>query len=232
MKDEVAAILDRVRVLLAGRPVGEQVEVLNGIKQGLGALSPLATEPVDVVVWVPMASIRGNAYNPNKVAPPEMALLHESIAKDGFTQPVVTYRLPDGDYEIVDGFHRNRIGRECPDITDRVKGFLPVVVINKPLDERMGSTIRHNRARGVHQIRSLSNMVVWLAEQGWDDATICQRLGMSVDEVLRLKQVSGLQAAFANHTFSKSWDEFESQYYSDEKGKVDKTVARKPVRNR
>jgi len=138
----------------------------------------------------------------------------------------------DGNYEIVDGFHRSRVGKENIDIAARTKGFLPVVVIDKPLDERMGSTIRHNRARGTHQIRSMSDIVLDLVRQGWPDEKIMEKLGMGMDEVLRLKQISGLKEAFANHEFSKSWDELETRYFPAEKGKAGKTVSNKPKRKK
>ena len=115
----------------------------------------------------------------------------------------------------MDGFHRNRVGREHKDIRERVHGYLPVSTIDKPADERMGSTIRHNRARGTHGIRPMSDIVVDLSEQGWDDAKICEKLGMELDEVIRLKQITGLKEAFSNHEFSRSWEEFERRYYEE-----------------
>ncbi|MBN2153354.1 MAG: ParB-like nuclease domain-containing protein, partial [Candidatus Lokiarchaeota archaeon] len=219
-------MVEGIRRELGDKPLEERVSMLNELRAAIGALSPF-DDPVDVVSWVPAERVQANTYNPNKVATPEMRLLHESIRADGFTQPIVAYELPGGNYEIVDGFHRNRVGREFPDVRERVKGYLPVVVIDKPLDERMGSTIRHNRARGTHQIRSLSDIVLDLAKQGWSDEKIMEKLGMGRDEVLRLKQISGLKEAFANHEFSKSWEEFEVRYFPDEKGDAGKTVARK-----
>jgi len=204
----------------------EKIAILNDIKKEVSEFSPL-NEPVDTVVWIAMDQIQANTYNPNKVASPEMQLLYESIKTDGYTQPIVAYRLENGKYEIVDGFHRNRVGKEYGDIQQRVKGFLPIVVIDKPLDERIGSTIRHNRARGTHQIRSMSEIVISLVKDGWSDEKICEKLGMDKDEVFRLKQISGLKEAFANHSFSKSWDEFETRYFADEKADAKKTVAKK-----
>jgi ParB-like chromosome segregation protein Spo0J len=224
-------IITQIKTELAGKPLADQIALLNDLKIEMAKLSPLQ-EPVDSVIWIPMDQIQANTYNPNRVASPEMQLLYESIKSDGYTQPIVAYRLPDGKYEIVDGFHRNRVGKEYQDIHDRVKGFLPIVVIDKPLDERIGSTIRHNRARGTHQIRSMSDIVVSLVKEGWSDEKICEKLGMSKDEVLRLKQISGLKEAFANHTFSKSWEEFETRYYVEEKGDAGKTIAKAPVRKK
>lgn len=115
----------------------------------------------------------------------------------------------------MDGFHRNRVGKERKDINKRIHGYLPVTVIDKPLDERMGSTIRHNRARGTHQIRGMSDIVLELTKEGWGDEEICKKLGMELDEVIRLKQITGLKEAFANHEFSKSWVEYESKYHKE-----------------
>lgn len=192
--------------------IDEKVQMLNFIRTSLSEISPFK-EPVDCLRWIKADAVQANEYNPNKVASPEMKLLYLSIKLDGYTQPIVAYRLENGKYEIVDGFHRNRVGKEYEDIKNRLHGYLPIVVIDKPLDERMGSTIRHNRARGTHQIKSMSEIVVDLSKEGWTDEEICEKLGMEMDEVLRLKQISGLKEAFANHDFSKSWIEFENKYY-------------------
>lgn len=196
--------------------VDEKVEFLNAIRGKIAELSPF-DEPVDYVRWVKAEKVQANEYNPNKVASPEMELLYKSIKLDGYTQPIVVYKLENGNYEVVDGFHRNRVGKEYQDINERIHGYLPAVVIDKPLDERMGSTIRHNRARGTHQIRGMSDIVVELTREGWSEEEICEKLGMELDEVIRLKQISGLKEAFANHEFSKSWEEFESKYYGGDK---------------
>lgn len=159
------------------------------------------------VKLVPIDQVVSNDYNPNKVATPEMKLLKLSIQLDGVTMPIVTYYDQDQDiYIVVDGFHRYTI------LKDHLKSdVVPVVVIDKPLDERMGSTIRHNRARGTHQIRSMSDIVLELSKDGWTDDNICKKLGMELDEVIRLKQITGLREAFANHQFSKSWEEYEKR---------------------
>lgn len=196
--------------------IDEKVEFLNAIRGKTAELSPF-DEPVDYVRWVKAEKVQANEYNPNKVASPEMKLLYKSIKLDGYTQPIVVYKLENGNYEVVDGFHRNRVGKEYQDINERIHGYLPVVVIDKSLDERMGSTIRHNRARGTHQIRGMSDIVVELTREGWSEEEICEKLGMELDEVIRLKQISGLKEAFANHEFSKSWEEFESKYYGGDK---------------
>lgn len=196
----------------------DKVDKLNLIMETLEEVSPFS-EPVGLVKWVKDEEVQANEYNPNKVATPEMNLLYESIKLDGYTQPIVSYKLENDKYEIVDGFHRNRVEREHKDIHERLHGYLPLTIIDKPLDERIGSTIRHNRARGSHQIRSMSDIVLDLSREGWSDDEISTKLGMEMDEVLRLKQITGLKEAFSNHEFSKSWTEFESKYYPEkEKG--------------
>lgn len=164
------------------------------------------TSPVYHIVSVPVEKIKPNTYNPNAVAPPEMKLLYESIKADGYTMPIVCYYNKEKDvYIIVDGFHRYRIIMEYQDIYEREKGMLPVSVINKPLDQRMASTIRHNRARGSHDVDLMSNIVKELHELGRSDAWISKHLGMDRDEVLRLKQITGLTALFKDVKFGKAW---------------------------
>lgn len=162
--------------------------------------------PVYNVIAVPIEKIVPNTYNPNAVAPPEMKLLYESIKADGYTMPIVCYyaKLKDA-YIIVDGFHRYRIMLEHRDIYDREKGMLPVSVIDKPLDQRMASTIRHNRARGTHDVDLMSNIVKELHELGRTDAWISKHLGMDKDEILRLKQITGLTSLFKDVQFGKAW---------------------------
>ncbi|MDE5695793.1 MAG: ParB/RepB/Spo0J family partition protein [Lachnospiraceae bacterium] len=191
------------------------IDVLNNIRLQLHEAGPFKSEPCDCILWIRQESIHANEYNPNHVATPEMKLLYESVKSDGYTMPIVTYDLKNGQREIVDGFHRNRIGREHADIKKRLRGYLPVSTIDKPADERMGSTIRHNRARGTHGIRPMSDIVLDLSKQGWNDAKICEKLGMELDEVIRLKQITGLKEAFMNHEFSRSWEDFEKKYYSE-----------------
>ncbi len=162
--------------------------------------------PVYNVKAIPLKKIRANDYNPNKVAPPEMKLLELSIWEDGFTQPIVCYYDKRRDeYIVVDGFHRYTILMTNDRIRDREQGMAPVVVIDKELGERMASTIRHNRARGSHNIDLMSNIVKELLEMGKSDAWICRNIGMSADEVLRLKQITGLASLFKDEEFSKSW---------------------------
>ena len=165
------------------------------------------TSPVYKVLPVPLSKVVANDYNPNKVAPPEMELLRVSIWEDGYTQPVVTYYDEKNDkYIVVDGFHRFLIMKNDIEIYKREKGLLPCVVISKELGDRMASTIRHNRARGSHNVDLMSNIVSELVEMGKGDRWICKHIGMSVDELLRLKQITGLASLFANRDFSDSWE--------------------------
>lgn len=159
--------------------------------------------PVYNVKRVPLEKIQANSYNPNAVAPPEMKLLYQSIKEDGYTMPIVCYYLPDIDkYEIVDGYHRYTVMCKHKDIYDREEGFMPVVVIDKDISNRIASTIRHNRARGSHSIELMSNIVSELVQSGMSDSWILKNIGMDADELLRLKQITGLSALFADKDFS------------------------------
>ena len=161
--------------------------------------------PVYNVIAVPIEKVQANTYNPNHVMPPEMKLLYDSIKCDGYTMPIVCYYLPDVDkYEIVDGYHRYTVMLTHKDIYEREHGLLPIVVIDKPLSDRMASTIRHNRARGSHDIDLMVNIVKELKDCGQSDAWILKHLGMDPEELLRLKQLSGLAALFANSEFSEA----------------------------
>ncbi len=163
--------------------------------------------PVYNIKRIPLEKIQANAYNPNKVAPPEMKLLYDSIKEDGYTQPIVCYHIKDKDvYEVVDGFHRYMIMKTYKDIYEREGGCLPVATIDRPISDRMASTIRHNRARGSHDADLMSNIVAELVEMGKSDAWISKHLGMDADEILRLKQITGLAALFADKEFSTSWE--------------------------
>ena len=163
------------------------------------------SSPVYGVKAVPIEKIKANSYNPNHVATPEMNLLYQSIKEDGYTMPIVCYRIDDTDtYEIVDGFHRYTTMKNHKDIYDREEGLLPVSVIDKPLSDRMASTIRHNRARGNHSIELMTNIVSELSESGMSDAWIMKNVGMDADELLRLKQISGLASLFADEEFTES----------------------------
>lgn len=165
------------------------------------------SSPAYNVKAVPIEKIQANAYNPNHVAPPEMKLLYQSIKEDGYTMPIVCYYLKDKDkYEIVDGYHRYTTMLKHKDIYNREHGLLPVSVIDKPIEDRIASTIRHNRARGTHDIDLMVNIVKELKEAGMSDQWIIKNIGMDADELLRLKQISGLAEMFKDQDFSKAWE--------------------------
>lgn len=186
----------------------EQIEAINEIKDVLKEISPFTKEPVECVKWVKAEEVVSNDYNPNSVAPPEMELLRTSIQEDGYTQPIVVWQH-DGHYEVVDGFHRNRVGKECDDIRERIHGYLPVVVINEDVTDkghRIASTIRHNRARGKHKVEAMADIVIELKRRNWSDKKIGKELGMDADEVLRLTQITGLAEMFQDKEFSEAWE--------------------------
>lgn len=195
--------------LLSGLAGAELVDAINALRERIHSHSPFASEPVDFVRWVPNTAVYANDYNPNSVAPPEMELLRLSIDADGYTQPIVSMPDADGNFEVVDGFHRHRVGKEMPSIQARVKGYLPLVCIRHEQadkSDRMASTIRHNRARGKHRVEAMSDIVIELKKRNWSDEKIAKNLGMEPDEVLRLCQISGLAELFADEEFSASWD--------------------------
>lgn len=193
---------------LASLDEDARVDAINRIREALHAVSPFKSEPVDFVRWVKSEQVLANDYNPNSVAPPEMELLRLSIVEDGYTQPIVT-NLEEEKRVVVDGFHRNRVGKECPDVKARIKGYLPVVQIRAEQvdrEQRMASTIRHNRARGKHQVEAMTAIVLDLKRRNWSDTKIGKQLGMDQDEVLRLTQIGGLADAFADRDFSEAWE--------------------------
>ena len=175
------------------------------------------SSPAYHIISVPIEKIEPNTYNPNAVAPPELALLYDSIKEDGYTMPVVCYYDQKRDtYILVDGFHRYRIMLDYPDIYTRENGRLPVSVIDKPIDCRMASTIRHNRARGSHDVDLMSNIVKELHELGRSDEWISLHLGMDKDEILRLKQITGLAALFRDVNFGRAWRAVEEELQDEE----------------
>lgn len=199
----VAEIIARISAM----ELSDKVEAINLIRQEIFQVSPFNNEPVDFVRWVKNNSVRANDYNPNSVAPPEMKLLELSIMSDGYTQPIVAWDN-QGDIEVIDGFHRHRVGKESADVSSRVHGYLPVVVIKPDREgrnDRIAATIRHNRARGKHKIDSMSEIVVELKKRNWSPGKIGKELGMDQDEVLRLTQISGLAEMFSDREFSEAW---------------------------
>ena len=194
--------------ILSIEDMDERIETINQIKAMLKEVSPFSSEPVECVQWVKSDRVIANDYNPNSVAPPEMELLHTSIQEDGYTQPIVVWKHDDI-FEVVDGFHRNRVGKEYSDIRERIHGYLPVVVINNDREDkgdRIASTIRHNRARGKHKVEAMSDIVLDLKKRNWSDAKIAKELGMDADEVLRLAQIQGLAEMFSDREFSQAWE--------------------------
>lgn len=189
-------------------PQDELIFIINEIKSRMHEISPFKNEPVDCVLWVKNDAVTANDYNPNKVAPPEMELLEVSIMNDGYTQPIVTWF--DGDrIEVIDGFHRNRVGKESKIVKSRVHGYLPVVNIRTEQsgkNDRIASTIRHNRARGKHQVDAMSEIVIELKNRNWTNQRIAKQLGMDEEEVLRLCQISGIELLFSDSDFSNAWE--------------------------
>lgn len=204
MNQEIKKELERISTL----SLDEQIKEINEIKLALKEISPFKHEPVDCVIWVKNDEVVANEYNPNHVAPPEMELLHTSIQEDGYTQPIVAFNTGEH-YEVVDGFHRNRVGKEYNDIKERIHGYLPIVIINDDVTDkgqRIASTIRHNRARGKHEVQAMSDIVLDLKKRNWSDKKIAKELGMDADEVLRLAQITGLAEMFADREFSEAWE--------------------------
>ena len=209
MSRNTARLKDAIKVSLEGLSGDDLVATINELRQAIADFSPFKSEPVDCVLWVKNERVHSNDYNPNSVAPPEMELLRLSIDADGYTQPIVAMPDPDDTFEVIDGFHRHRVGKECADITQRVQGYLPIVLIRETQSDksdRMASTIRHNRARGKHRVEAMSEIVIELKKRNWSDERIAKNLGMEPDEVLRLCQISGLSELFSDEDFSASWD--------------------------
>ena len=202
--------LEKIIKAISALKLDEKVEAINKVKLELHKISPFASEPVDCVQWVKFGEVAANDYNPNSVASPEMKLLERSITEDGYTQPIVSWENEYKKvYEVVDGFHRNRVGKESKVVSERIKGYLPLVVINKSREEkgdRIAATIRHNRARGKHRIDSMSDIVLELKRRNWSDKKIGIELGMDKDEVLRLTQITGLIEMFNDREFSQAWE--------------------------
>lgn len=204
MKTEIDALVKA----LAALPEEERIDAINNARAAIHKVSPLRDHPVDFVRWVRSEDVHANTYNPNAVAPPEMKLLVHSIAANGYTMPIVTHATDHG-VVVVDGFHRNRVGKEHPEIRASVRGRLPVTQIRADRSDegaRIAATVEHNRARGEHGVDAMSDVVRMLYQAGWTDDKIQAELGMSDDEVRRLKQITGLAALFADREYSKAWE--------------------------
>lgn len=207
--DDLVAQANTLFEGLKGLPLEDKIRAINDIRRALHQYSPFASEPVDCVIWAQSASVEANDYNPNSVAPPEMRLLEHSIRADGYTQPIVAYQDTENHYVVVDGYHRNLVGTKCSAVRKRIHGYLPITVIKSDranLKDRIAATIRHNRARGVHGIVPMIDIVADLIRNGWSDTDIAKELGMDADEVLRFKQNSGLPELFKDHKYSRAWE--------------------------
>lgn len=226
-------IIKLVRQDLKNKSLKEKIDYLNKLKIKLHNISPFKNEPTDCVIWVKNEKVIANDYNPNAVAPPEMELLSHSILSDGFTQPIVSFIEKDK-YTVIDGFHRNRVGKENKEVNKRIKDYLPLTLIRREREgrnNRIASTIRHNRARGKHSIEGMSEIIVELKRRNWTDKKIGKELGMEPDEVLRLAQITGLRDMFKDKEFSEAWeadvimgdDELEVNKKSPKKGGLSET---------
>lgn len=200
MIEELSAFLKKHE----GDPLSEKVKIYNEISKMISEFVDLP-HPATGVQLVPLEDVEGNDYNPNKVAPPEMKLLEFSIRKDGITMPIVAAQDKEGKYVVVDGFHRTLIAQTKKDIRKSLGGYLPVVLLNKSLEDRITATVRHNMARGTHQVELSAKLVTLLKKHNWSNERIGNELGMDPDEILRLRQMTGLAEVFANEEFSKSW---------------------------
>ncbi|HDS4421746.1 TPA: ParB-like nuclease domain-containing protein [Enterobacter cloacae] len=201
-------LINEMKNYLQSLPEDKRIEAINAFRQAIHENSPFREQPVDCVLWIKQDEITANDYNPNNVAPPEKRLLCKSLEMDGFTQPIVVTESEARHYEIVDGFHRHEIGSNRAVLKRQLKGYLPVTCLRKERQkkfDRIAATIRHNRARGRHQINAMSDIVRELVQLGWDDVRISQELGMDSDEVLRLKQINGLLELFADRRYSEAW---------------------------
>ncbi|EBQ8208585.1 ParB-like nuclease domain-containing protein [Salmonella enterica subsp. houtenae] len=205
MNEKTEKSLQQLEAALSEMDEVARTQALNAIRTRLHALSPFCHEPVDCVLWLPAGKVRANEYNPNVMAPAEQRLLHMSLLTEGYTQPVVVAQAGRG-YSVVDGYHRMQLGKHKPRLRERLKGYLPVVLVHETDEaERRAATVRHNRARGQHAVTAMSDLVRDLARLGWEDGRIAKELGMDADEVLRLKQISGLAEMFGEGTFSEAW---------------------------
>ncbi len=210
LHDDVARQIAVLACLVGALPTEQRIEALNQARSALHAVSPFAAEPVDLVLWIKAERVVGyDEYaNPNTVAPPEMALLTHSMLKNGVGVPLVTHETEDGDV-VVDGMHRRRVGSTDPELRSRLHGYLPVSRIRTDRADvagRIAATVEFNRARGEHSADAMSALVRLLYELGWTDDRIQKELGMQLDEVLRLKQITGLAALFADREYSAAWE--------------------------
>lgn len=196
----------------------DKIGFLNDIKELLFTLSPENWNPVDRVIWVQKEKVVANDYNPNHVAPKELSLLYTSIKEDGYTQPIVTVYDKERDiYVIIDGFHRNLVLRKYADIEKRNNGYLPIVVLEKNINQRMASTVRHNRARGSHSVDGMTNIIYSMMKDGMSESEICSKLGLEEREFTKLKYITGFAKIFKNYNYSKSIEKVVDIYNNKKK---------------
>lgn len=208
MKSNQAVNYKMLENLFSEMDLSELVDEINHMREFLHKFSPFKENPVDFVKWVKNTQVSANDYNPNAVAPPEMKLLEHSIDHDGYTQPIVAWEK-ENEIEVIDGFHRHRVGKESKTVQQKVHGYLPIVAIKDDCqgrNDRIASTIRHNRARGKHKVESMSDIVLELKRRNWSPKKIGKELGMDQDEVLRLVQITGLAEMFTDKEFSEAWE--------------------------
>ncbi len=187
--------------------IEDNIELIEEIKEVLHKNSVLKTQPINRIKWAKIEEVTPNDYNPNSVAKKEMGLLYTSIKQDGYTQPIVTiYDPKEKMYVIVDGFHRYYTAKTNEDILERNKGRIPIVVIDKDINDRMASTVRHNRARGMHSVTGMSSMVFQMLENGWSDEDICNEVGLGIEELVKLKHITGFSKLFEDAEYNKAWE--------------------------
>lgn len=208
MNKKIIEYAEKISCEIQNMSFDEKIDTLNKVRKILHNQSPFKNEPIDYIEWVKSDNVIANNYNPNNVCTIEMELLKLSILKDGYTQPIVSYKTDDN-YEIVDGFHRNRVGKEVSEISNKLHDYLPLTIIRDSVstkEERIASTIRHNRARGKHDVSKMTDIVLHLKRRNWSDSRIQKELGMDQDEVLRLTQIAGITEMFSDMTFSQAWE--------------------------
>lgn len=208
MTTTMKAACDALVSELAKLEEDARIDAINEVRAAIHAVSPMRAHPVDLVLWERASRVRANAYNPNSVAPPEMKLLAHSVLANGYTMPIVTHETGE-QRVIVDGFHRSRVGTEDTSVRATLRGRLPVTQIRADRGDeaaRIAATVEHNRARGEHRVEAMSELVRTLYQAGWRDEKIQEELGMGADEVLRLKQITGLAELFADRAFSEAWE--------------------------
>ncbi|MEQ3696120.1 MAG: ParB N-terminal domain-containing protein [Pseudomonadales bacterium] len=184
----------------------DRVEIFN-LLSVLAASIVEFKHPALNVQLVRTNTLEDNDYNPNVVSPPEYRLLTHSIREDGITMPLVVAKSQgQKPYVVVDGYHRAQIIKFDKEVNKSLADHIPVVILAKPLDKRISSSVRHNMARGSHQVKLTAKLILRLKELNWTNDEIGKELGMDSDEVLRMQQITGLAEAFKNDDFSTAWD--------------------------